>query len=36
MAAAKFEIRISRLVHKIATKFRRLYLCFGGPAIHWE
>ena len=35
-AASKLQIRISQLVHKITTKFKRLYLCFLGPAIQWD
>jgi len=33
MAATKLEVRVSQLVHKMATKFQVLNLCFGGPAI---
>ena len=33
MAASKLEIRISQLVHKIATKLQRLYQCFRSIAI---
>jgi hypothetical protein len=36
MAASKLEMHISQFVHKIATKFQRLYLCFRGPAIQWK
>jgi len=32
MAASNPEIHISPLVQKIATKLKRLYLCFWGPA----
>jgi len=36
MAAAKLEIHVSPLPDKISTKFQRLYLCFRGPAFHWD
>ena len=35
MAAGKFGILLSQPVHKTATKFQRLYLCFRSQAIYW-
>src|SRR5664279_2409388 len=36
MADTKPELLITQFVDKISTKFKRLYLCFLGPAIQWS
>ena len=33
VAATKLKVHIIKLVHKIATKFQRLYIYSGGPTI---
>ena len=34
--AFKLEVRLTQLVHKIATKFPTLHLCFRRTAIEWD
>jgi len=36
MAASILEMHVSPLPDKISAKFQRLYLCFRGPASHWD
>ena len=36
MAAPKLAIRVSQLVHIMATKYTVPYLCVQGPAIQWN
>jgi len=36
MAASKLAMHVSPLTDEISTKFQRLYLCFRGPAFHWD
>jgi len=35
-AASKLKMHVSPLPDKISAKFQRLYLCFRGPASHWD
>jgi len=36
MAASKLKMHVSPLTDQISAKFQRLYLCFLGPAFHWD
>jgi len=36
MAASKPKMHVSSLTDQISAKFQRLYLCFLGPAFHWD
>ena len=36
MAASKLQMHVNSLPDKILSKFQRLYLCFLGPAFHWD
>jgi len=36
MAASKLKMHVSPLTDQISAKFKWLYLCFLGPAFHWE
>ena len=36
MAASKLQIHVFPLPDQISTKFSWLYLCFRGPAFHWD